>query len=160
MANAKPGIIGIKIDNLDVVKANLDKLTDDFPKTFADAGEASAREILDTVGLRSYPPETASNRPPVPYYVRGVGMQYAWGNNQSSEQYGEKFTVESNPMKYKTVIGNKAAYASRLAGENQSPKLAAKGWRKLYEVAVEKLPIIAKIYNDWINALIRKHGLS
>jgi hypothetical protein len=57
------------------------------------------------------------------------------------------------------VIGNRASYASYLGGDNQVGWAAGVGWRKLSEVAREKISEITRIYNAWIERLIKKVGL-
>ena len=51
-----------------------------LPRLFAsgmvEAGQKIGRLVLDTQGLRTYPPETSANRPPEPYYVRGRAIHF------------------------------------------------------------------------------------
>lgn len=121
------------------------------------AGEEAAVEILDTEGLRQYPPATEANVPPTPYYIRGIGMQYDGGNTNTSEQYGKRWKVTSTPAK--TTITNTASYSGYLGGEQQAGHMAAKGWRKVIDVAKEKTGKIRIIYEKWINRSIRETGL-
>jgi hypothetical protein len=121
------------------------------------AGSESAKLILKTEGVQKYPPADSANAPPTPYYKRGVGMQYKYGNNMKSEKYGTRWTVESGA--YKTTIGNSASYAGYLAGDKYSPHqqakvMGARGWRILREVVDEKMPQIVKIFNQYIDKLL------
>ena len=146
----------IRIETKQVTQA-LAKAPREIATAINAAGDESANVILGTVGLRSYPPNTDANLPPTPYYIRGRGMQYASGNAANSERYGSKWTVKTTG--YGTTIGNSASYAPRLAGPNQPPHFARIGWRKLVDVATEKLPQITKIFNLWIERAIRRAGL-
>ena len=121
------------------------------------AGQEAANEVLDTEGLRRYPPATEANQPPTPYYIRGVGMQYNGGNDGSSERYGSRWKVASEPTK--TTITNAASYSGYLGGEQQAGHMAAKGWRKITDVIKEKMPKIVRIYEKWIVKTIRELGL-
>ena len=152
--------ITIKVEGLDVLERNMDALANDLPRYMGMAGEEIGTEILDTPGIRIYPPATRANQPPPPYYVRGQGMQYASGNKGNSERYGTRYTVKSEG--YTTVIENGASYAGYLAGlslsEPPARHMQAIGWRSLFEVAKEKTENIRKIYQGWVNKLIRdKH---
>ena len=149
--------ITIQIIGLDKLKAKFAELSDDIRQTNSAAGEKAANEILNTTGLRSYPPETAANHPPTPYYVRNYGTQTAHGNLGNSEHYGQKWTVESDT--FTTTIGNSASYNKYLGGNPPAAHMVKIGWRSLVEVANEKIPEITRIYQGWINRLIKQAGL-
>ena len=121
------------------------------------AGRESLDEVLDTVGVRSYPPETAANRPPTPYYQRGLGTIYKNSVSATSENYGKKWTIEAES--YRTTIDNTASYKSYLAGENQVFWASGYGWKKLFSTAKAMLPEIVKIYEAWIEKTIKEVGL-
>ena len=150
--------IFIEVKGLDVVLRNIDALQSDLPEYLGMAGKESADEILNTTGLRKYPPAGPGNAPPVPYYIRGRGWQRAGGNDGSSEKYGTRWTV--NYRELTTIIANNTSYAHKLGGLDQQPKFAAIGWRKLADVANEKIGEITKIFDGWINKLIRDKHLS
>lgn len=120
------------------------------------AGKEFADEILDTEGLRNYPPATAANQAPPPYYKRGVGMQYGAGNDMRSERYGASYRVAASG--YRTEIGNSASYAPHLAGQKQARHMAALGWRKLYDVAKQKKDQAQRIYSRWIERTLKQLG--
>jgi hypothetical protein len=154
----------IRIEGLDKVISGLEKMNGDLSDTLRLAGNEAGDEILNTKGLRSYPPVTDANRPPTPYYVRGRGMQRGgrripeYNDNKSEKSYGTKFYIKPQG-KFSTAIGNPVSYAPFLGGEEQAEAMAKIGWRKLWDVAKEKIDKIEKIYQDWIDRLIRKHGL-
>src|SRR3990167_9007556 len=147
-------MIKIQIIGLDRVMAALNRFPREIAKYLGQAGEEAAkRVILKTRGLQLYPPTTAANRPPTPYYIRGRGMQYKSKNTGTSERYGSQFYVENKS--YMTEIGNRASYAVYVGGEKQPEHMAGKGWRKLLEVAWEKMPQITKVYQARIDKLIK-----
>ena len=148
----------IRIEGLDKLVESLRRYPNEMAAVARDAGEESAKVILETVGIQSYPPETYRNKPPTPYYIRGRGMQSSPGyNTGKSERYGTKWSVEHSG--YKTVVGNVASYAPYLGGDKQAKVMGVIGWRKLREVAEEKKGIIKEIYIKWIEYVLRKIGL-
>lgn len=156
--------ISIHVTGIDKLSANLDRLGDSIKKDLGTAGHEAATEILDTVGLRAYPPATEANRPPTPYYVRTIGMQRAGRrkpeyNDKSSQNLGKKFYVRSTQNGTVVNIGNPVTYAPYVVGDEQSAPMAAKGWRKLVDVANEKITQITEIYQGWIDRIIRINGL-
>jgi|SRR3972149_4052842 len=151
-------IIKIDVTGLDKLQKKLDKFGNEIQAEMSEAGKAAANEILNTEGLRAYPPATEANTPPTPYYIRGRGTQTKKGNKFNSERYGTLFTIK--PFgKLGTLIGNRASYAPFLGGARQARAMAAKGWRKLSDVATEKIPAITKIFQKRIDYLIKKLGL-
>jgi hypothetical protein len=122
------------------------------------AGQEAAAEILGTEGIQKYPPATAANAPPTPYYKRGVGMQYKTRNDNRSEQYGKRWSTESEG--YKTVSSNIASYAKFLVSDlRQAAHMARIGWRMLGDVAREKRDILIGIYEGWVERALEKLGL-
>ena len=149
--------IEVSVKNKEVAKA-LREMPNELEIAAEAAGEEAAAEVLGTEGIQRYPPATAANAPPTPYYIRGVGTQYANSNTNTSEQYGKRwFTVSEG---YRTVSANTASYAKYLVDdERQAGHMAAIGWRKLGDVVAEKLEKIVAIYDGWIARAIEKLGL-
>ena len=148
----------ITVKGADKIVNALDRFPEEIKRNFRQAGDEAAKEILNTTGLMKYPPETDANKPPEPYYIRGRGMQYKSGNNMKSEEYGTKFYVKQDG--YGVIIGNSAGYAKYLAGElKQAEHMAKLGWRKLIDVAKEKLDKVKEIYDKWAQYTIDKLGL-
>jgi hypothetical protein len=151
--------INIKIVGLDKVNKNLAALEKDLPVYLQGARIDVTDEILNTQGLRKYPPATSANQPPVPYYIRGRGMQTsASRNNNKSERLGTRWLS----VPYSRIgmrISNPASYAPYVHGDDQARHMAKKGWRKLYDVAKGKTKQIGEIYSRWIDKLIKKHNL-
>ncbi|KKN11054.1 hypothetical protein LCGC14_1030330 [marine sediment metagenome] len=122
------------------------------------AGMEVSAEILGTVGVQAYPPATAANAPPTPYYIRGLGTQYASRNLGNSEQYGKRWTTEADG--YTTVSKNTASYGPFLVDDlRQAGHMALIGWRKLGDVATEKKDKLIAILEGWIDLAIEKLGL-
>lgn len=149
--------ISIHIDGLDKLQSALGRVNGELVSTLAAAGDESAKTVLNTVGLRRYPPAGPGNSPPTPYYIRGRGMQYLNGNRNNSQRLGTQFYVSSTG--YKTTIGNRATYARYVVGDRQRDNMKRIGWRKLGDVAVEKVGEITAIYQAWINRLLKRVGL-
>jgi len=150
--------IDIKVEGLDKLEKALERFPKKIDKNLKQAGKDAAEEILDTQGLRRYPPATAANLPPAPYYQRGSGTIYASGKSSgTSENYGKKWNVEA--QRYTTRISNSASYAPYLAGEQQARAMQRLGWRKIFDVAKEKMSRITRIFQKWIDYTIRELGL-
>lgn len=115
--------------------------------TQAGASEA-AKNLIEAEGLGKYPPLTAANQPPTPYYIRGRGMQYKTKNNYKSERLKEGFTVAK--ISYGAKIGNNASYAPYVVGEKQASRMAEIGWKSLPKYAKEKIDDIKDTLSKWI----------
>lgn len=151
-------MIEIKLNNADQVQRALQQAPKEMIGALDQAGrEAADRVILSTEGLKNYPPATAANLPPTPYYIRGRGTQYKKGNDQKSERLGTQFYVRS--ANASTYIGNRASYADYAVGKKQSRVMARIGWRKLEDVAREKIDQVTRVYQAWVDRTLRKLGL-
>lgn len=136
----------------------LNRFPQEAQKAIRAAGGEFAARILETEGVKKYPPAGEGNMPPTPYYIRGRGTQYATYNAGNSERYGTRFQTAHKP--YQTIIQNDASYAKYLADErDQARHMAAIGWRKLVDVAKEKLDLGVKIYQAWIERMIKRAGV-
>jgi hypothetical protein len=125
----------------------------------AAAKEAIERFILPVEGIKKYPPETAANLPPTPYYIRGRGVQVSPKRNLlNSERYGTKFYIKRVP--YGAIIGNSASYAPYLTGTvMQAKNMARIGWRKLIDVAKQNKVKIAEVFSAWTDTMLKDIGL-
>ncbi len=150
-------MISFEIKGADRVIEAMEK----FPKRAWSFWRAAAREagslIIRQRGLKRYPPSGPGNTPPVPYYVRGVGTQYARFNLGNSERYGSRFEVKPEP--YGARVINDASYAQYLGGQKQASRMATVGWRKLLDVAHELKGNIFVIYTEWTDKLLQELGL-
>jgi hypothetical protein len=150
--------IKITVIGIEKIQAALTKFPREISNYLGYAGNDAARDVvLGTVGLKNYPPMTAANAPPTPYYIRGRGTQTASGNRGESERLGTQWYVEKQGLG--TVIGNRASYAHWVHGDDQASFMKPKGWRKLLDVAEEKREKITAIYQKWTDRLIKNLGL-
>jgi hypothetical protein len=143
------------------------------------AGREIAEDIiLPTEGVRRYPPADASNSPGryktvtfsngksgtfrMGYYVRGRGMYQpvrggGYKQTSGSERYGTQFYTKA---KGDTItIGNRASYAKYIGGQDQAWFMGPRGWRKLIDVANEKIGDITARYSKWVDKCLRDVGL-
>jgi hypothetical protein len=158
MPDIKLEITGIK--ELEEAFKKFNKQTTNALKV---AGLRVSEEVVQrTVGLQQYPPASEANYPPTPYYIRGRGTQRGGKggehNDMSSEKLGSRWFTEQDG--YTTKIGNNASYAKYVHGDEQAGHMAIKGWRKLSEVFAEKLGRITEIYQQEIDKLLKKLGLT
>jgi hypothetical protein len=158
--------IHIDIKGMDELMRKMDKFPAEIKQTMEAAGrEAAVDVILKTQGVQKYPPATAANSPPAPYYIRGRGMMYASRLKATSERHGTQaggqvsgsWTVD--PKDFKTTITAHASYAHWLIGEQQAGAMGRIGWRKIIEVAKERQADITRIYNLWVERLLKQIGL-
>jgi hypothetical protein len=149
--------ISVKIDGLEQLQRGLAESPAELERTLMAAGNEVGRTLLDTEGLQRYPASTGANEPPTPYYVRGEGTQYATYNANNSERLGTQFYTEASS--YGVEIGNRASYAEYVVGENQARAMEAIGWRRLIDVAKEKLEDIVRIYDGWVARGLERLGL-
>jgi len=135
--------------------------------------------ILNTRGLRQYPPEGPGNRPPVPYWKRGVGREVSAGRKQkrsegvgvsvratrnlhNSEKLGSHFYSlgeVTSPGSLVVRIGNPVSYAPYVVGEQQSSVMAKIGWKKLSDVARAKLSEVGRIVEAVLKDTFKRIGL-
>ena len=150
--------IQIEIKGLDRLMKGVSRFPKEIARYMSQAGhEASNSVILDTQGLKRYPPATGANAPPTPYYIRGRGTQTARGNKGNSERMGTQFYTKRTG--WTTAIGNRASYARWVVGETQASFMKPKGWRKLFDVAKEKKGDIQRVYQAWVSKCIRDLGV-
>jgi hypothetical protein len=159
------GIITIKLDGVEHIIAAISRFPRQAERYAGQAGNEAADEILDTEGLRKYPPV---NRPPRGFKTdkqrrfffaalrKGqIEVPYRRGASPGSERYGTHWEVETVGLT--TTIGNAVSYAEILAGNDtqQSTYMAGIGWRQLEQVAEEKVEDITKIYQGWMDKMMR-----
>lgn len=153
----------IEIKGLEKLTKALDKFPSVIGRYVGMAGDESAKHILKQVGLQRYPPSTAANLPPHPYYIRGRGTQYVTRNLGNSEKLGTRFYVKvdtnTGSIGGTTTIGNAASYAKYVVGENQAQAMGRIGWRRLVDVTKEKISAIQKIYQAWVDKAIKQLNL-
>ena len=149
--------IEITVSGMKEVAAALTRFPVVIPKNLISAGKESIAMVLDTVGIRSYPPETAANRPPTPYYIRGRGTQLKRGNLGNSERYGSQWKEEIKP--YEARAFNSTSYGGALGGENQVDWAEGYGWKKVFSTLKAMASEVVEIYEAWIDKTIKDLGL-
>lgn len=169
--------VKITITGIERVIIAMRKVPDQVEKYFSHAGGDIGRTIIKERGLANYPRATEANNPGRTrtvelggkmvtfrqgYYergrgyfapVRGGGYKLVRG----SMTLGKQFYVNNVPGKI--TISNKADYAPYVIGEEQAGAMAKIGWKKLSDVAKDKIEIITRIYQRWINKMLRDLGL-
>ncbi len=151
--------IEISVSGLKELSAALVKFPVVIPKNLISAGKEALAMVLDTVGIRSYPPETAANRPPIPYYIRGRGTQLKRGNLGNSERYGSQWQEEVEP--YEARARNQVSYADAIGGEagDQAEFASGYGWKKVFSTLKAMKADVIVIYEAWIDKTIKELGL-
>ena len=69
-----PQTITIQVNGLLELQQKLKQAPKKMARVLKDAAGLVGDTVLNTEGLRKYPPSTAANQPPPPYYERGKGM--------------------------------------------------------------------------------------
>lgn len=88
-----------------------------------------------------YPPTTAHNSPPAPYYERYVGEYMPNGMLSSfSQRMGDQFSWMIQGLELH--IRNAATYAAKVIGANQDSFFSSIGWLKLIDVGRTNLEAI------------------
>ena len=153
-------IFKIELQGAEELKEALNRVSQMLDTYMQKAGiEAAKNEILPTVGLQTYPPETSANLPPVPYYKRGTGMQTSISYNTGKSEHLDKKWV-STGVPYGVRVTNSASYSGYVHGrEDQTETMARIGWRKLWDVAEEKRADITRVFQAWFEKLLRDTGL-
>lgn len=101
----------------------------------------SAGETIKTEASQ-YPPETAANRPPYPYYQRGLGTWTSRARvRKVSENLSKQWRVKVSGAKSVT-ISNKASYAEFVHGVKQALFHRQRGWKRLKPTAKRLMPKI------------------
>ena len=155
--------VRIDVKGMDVLLKKMGQFGPKITAYMAQAGkEAAQRVMLPTKGLENYPPETAANKPPTPYWVRGVGMQRSLQgqeyNDMTSENLGKQWIVTASGLN--TVVGNSASYAKWVHGDDSQAKAMGRiGWKKLLAAAKAKIDEIRGVYEGWVGKALKDLGL-
>jgi len=158
---AKPLDLKVRVRGLTALTEGFRRAPKAIGQAVADASTLAGKRIIDTVGLGKYPPMGPGNQPPTPYYVRGEGTQLKSKNLHNSEKLGARFHSlgEARGLGAVIKLGNTASYAPYVVGDEQSRVMAKIGWRKLRDVAKQKLSEVGKIFEEVIGAALKQIGL-
>jgi hypothetical protein len=149
--------VRISITGAENLQASLKKLPIGIRSTFPTAHKKFGEEIINQIGVKVYPPTGPGNYPPVPYYIRGKGTQYATHNAGNSEQYGKRWTSQINWQR--GIFSNSASYARFLGGSPNAYRMRAIGWKSLLDAAKGKMQRAGEIYGKAVVDALIKVGL-
>jgi len=157
----------LNIKGMDKVVAGMSHLNGHMSKYMVYAGREAADEVLDTQGLREYPPNgpkpamQMTDKQRRGYFAKlnsgEIEVPYRRGQSPGSEKYGSQWYIAEK--KYGVKMGNRASYAGHLTSNDQANYMAGLGWRKLWDVAKEKKDRIQSIFQAWVDKLIQDAGL-
>jgi hypothetical protein len=149
-------VFSIEIEGLDELLKAFDQFPREVNKAMQDAAiDAYKAQVLSVTGLQKYPPATAANRPPFPYYLRGSGTQTSAGRNTgTSKNLGKQWVTKR--VTFGAKLSNAVPYARFVHGVQQPQHMRAKGWRKLTEVVEFKLPQITKVFQNHVDRLLTR----
>lgn len=97
-------------------------------------------------GKPMYPREHSGNRPPTPYYIRGIGTQTKTHNLGNSQQMSARFDVKSGPRSFK--LTNTATYATWVIGDNITANSRRRGWKSVTEIIQANMEKIKQVGID------------
>lgn len=107
------------------------------------------------VAMQTYPPESEANRPPHPYWARGVGRVHASGKiDPVSENYGQSWdlTVKETATGADGRLTNSASYAPWVGTRDKQAWFhAQRGWPVIEDeadkrgISIEKIAISSRI---------------
>ena len=154
----------VELEGIERLTAAAQRFPQQVAQYWTAAGDQAAKHLLRTEGLRAYPPSTAANQPgrvvagrKLGYYVRGDGWYTASGKAyRNSQRLGTQWTVQHDRLS--TTIGNRTTYAPFVHGDKQARFHAARGWRKLKDVAEEKRAELTGIFQRWIDKALADLG--
>ena len=136
--------------DIEINPEDLRILRDRMTKLGADGAYRQALEIIGrSIKSQSaiYPPETIANWPSNPsghWYVRGFGTKFASGAEyQTSQDMKHKWFTRTFPNY--TEIWNEATYSPYIHGPDQVAWAGQRGWKKLQDIATEKIPEILRL---------------
>lgn len=145
-------MINVTVTGLEALLARFGDMPSKIKSALRIAASNAGGVITKTPGLKLYPPSTAANAPPTPYYIRGRGTQLKSRNLYNSERLGSHWYIRGDGLKI--IIGNDATYAPYVHGDKQPAHMAAKGWRKLVDVAHERKAEIAAEFDRVITSIV------
>lgn len=117
-------------------------------------------DIIDAVS--PYPNKTVANSPENPsgrWYERGYGPRWrrkrtgGVGGRRTSENLSKKWGIVVRGSQVQ--IGNTASYAEYVQGEKQAGFHASRGWKKLQDVAEQRLPEVVDALRKQIDRIWR-----
>lgn len=137
--------VSFKLEGIDVLEQKLGRLM--AARTLQAAAQSAGETIVDDAG--QYPPESAANNPPAPYYQRGMGTVTSSGSiRRTSENLSKRWRTDAKATG--VDIENTASYAQFVHGRRQARFHGRRGWRKLKPTARRLMPQIQRaIVRQW-----------
>ena len=159
--------LSLNVKGVDKIVKSFAEIPKSMQKYMVYAGRESADIVLDTQGIRIYPP--SGPKPAMPMtdkQRRGffaklhsgeIEVPYRRGQSPGSEKFGTNWHITEK--RYGVKATNRASYAELLVGDDQAGYMARIGWRKLSEVGEEKQDKVTGIFQKWVDLLIKNAGL-
>ena len=156
-----PEPIEIYVEGLDEVMEGFDRMPRMVGRQLVIGMEVGIDTVLNTRGLRKYPPATEANRPPTPYYRRGVGMVRSRGIDLTSERLGTQFYAKADihGREIIGIAGQRASYGHYVVGDKQPHHMADKGWKKMEDVFKLSGRELAQILERYVAYALFQVGL-
>ena len=130
-----------KLEKMDAVKAAL-----------KNAATMLAGEMAE------YPPETAANRPPTPFWIRGRGLQTASGNLYNSGNIANSWEKAKPTIRNKgftVAIGSNVSYVRFVqSDDDQAMAMKKIGWQTDQQVLDDNKDEVKAELADAINKII------
>ena len=108
--------------------------------------------------MAEYPPETAANRPPTPFWIRGRGLQTASGNLYNSGNIANSWEKAKPTIRNKgftVAIGTNVSYAPFVqAHDRQARWMRDIGWQTDQQVLDDNKDEVKAELADAINKII------
>ena len=144
----------IEIKGLDKLVKKINKLEQ------MDAVKAALKQSATFLAgkMAEYPPQTAANQPPTPFYIRGRGTQTGSGNLGNSEDLGQKWRGAKPQIRGKgftVAIGTNVSYARFVQSQDDQAMAMKKiGWQTDQRVLDENKDEVKEYLADAINKII------
>lgn len=157
-----PEYMSVKID-ADQFERAIKNLPRYFNREVLGAGAKVAKMVLETEGVKKYPPLTTQKRDEgvgSSWYERGRGSAYHSVNgvqySNNSEKYGTRWTQFVNQRGVR--LRNSASYGVYLGGHKQANRMRKFGWKKITSVIKSKMERIKNIYRGAIRKAVKQAG--
>lgn len=138
--------MSVKAKGFKATKKKIADITDMRSKRHKRAMERVTQQVVsDNI---EYPPSTAANRPPTPFYIRGRGLQLKRGNKLNSEDLLHRWDTKVKASR-DSIVGyvlNTASYAAFVVGDRQAWFHALRGWPNVYVYVRRKRRDLAELY--------------
>ena len=156
-----PVTISIDIRGDKELSAKLRQVESAIRRTAMTGGMQDATKYVAT-NAAVYPPTSAANAPPPPYYIRGTGTQYVGYNRRESEQLNLHWDRRVNESHGQAtgVVENLVSYAPWVHSVvRQSEIHKTRNWRNIERIKQDVEQGVVKIFKDGVEKALRVFGL-